>query len=65
MFFCGSKSPKPPKSKGKEKRVWDMGGTSTKNLDYSESNKSFINNGGQDEEIPAETVGIMSNAYTI
>ncbi|XP_010891598.1 signal recognition particle receptor subunit alpha [Esox lucius] len=35
-----SKSPKPPKEKqkGKEKRVWTLGGSSTKELDYSESN---------------------------
>uniref|UniRef100_A0A8C9VBS6 SRP receptor subunit alpha n=1 Tax=Scleropages formosus TaxID=113540 RepID=A0A8C9VBS6_SCLFO len=32
------KSPKPQKPKGKEKRVWDMGGSSTKELDYSASN---------------------------
>lgn len=58
---CDSKSPKPQKPKGKEKRVWDMGGTSTKNLDYSGSNdKSSLNNQGQDEEFVAETVGIKS-----
>ncbi|KAL0973311.1 hypothetical protein UPYG_G00201790 [Umbra pygmaea] len=35
-----SKSPKPAKEKqkGKEKRVWTLGGSSTKELDYSESN---------------------------
>ncbi|KAF4091500.1 hypothetical protein AMELA_G00037720 [Ameiurus melas] len=51
-----SKSPKPQKPKGKEKRVWDMGGTSTKDLDYSgTNNKNSFNNQGQDEELPAET----------
>ncbi|XP_060780022.1 signal recognition particle receptor subunit alpha isoform X2 [Neoarius graeffei] len=51
-----NKSPKPQKPKGKEKRVWDMGGTSTKDLDYSGSNnKSSFNNQGQDDEFPAET----------
>ncbi|KAL4647277.1 signal recognition particle receptor subunit alpha isoform X1 [Arapaima gigas] len=32
------RSPKPQKPKGKEKRVWDVGNSSTKELDYSESN---------------------------
>uniref|UniRef100_A0A672IVJ0 SRP54-type proteins GTP-binding domain-containing protein n=1 Tax=Salarias fasciatus TaxID=181472 RepID=A0A672IVJ0_SALFA len=32
-----SKSPKPQKPKEKQMRVWDMGGSSTKNLDYSDS----------------------------
>ncbi|XP_053533984.1 signal recognition particle receptor subunit alpha isoform X3 [Ictalurus punctatus] len=51
-----NKSPKPQKPKGKEKRVWDMGGTSTKHLDYSgTNNKNSFNNQGQDEEFPAET----------
>lgn len=60
--MCDSKSPKPQKSKGKENRVWDMGGTSAKELDYSESNnKSSANSEGQDEELSAETVGIMSD----
>ncbi|MCJ8733397.1 hypothetical protein PDJAM_G00222850 [Pangasius djambal] len=51
-----NKSPKPQKPKGKEKRIWDMGGTSTKDLDYSgTNNKSSFNNQVQDEEFPAET----------
>uniref|UniRef100_A0A7N6A9P5 SRP54-type proteins GTP-binding domain-containing protein n=1 Tax=Anabas testudineus TaxID=64144 RepID=A0A7N6A9P5_ANATE len=41
-----SKSPKPPKQpKGKQMRVWDMGGSSTKNLDYSERNGDSSANG--------------------
>uniref|UniRef100_A0A8C9RJN1 SRP receptor subunit alpha n=1 Tax=Scleropages formosus TaxID=113540 RepID=A0A8C9RJN1_SCLFO len=36
--LANRKSPKPQKPKGKEKRVWDMGGSSTKELDYSASN---------------------------
>uniref|UniRef100_A0A672ISU1 SRP54-type proteins GTP-binding domain-containing protein n=1 Tax=Salarias fasciatus TaxID=181472 RepID=A0A672ISU1_SALFA len=35
--FYHSKSPKPQKPKEKQMRVWDMGGSSTKNLDYSDS----------------------------
>ncbi|KAK3548887.1 hypothetical protein QTP70_021244 [Hemibagrus guttatus] len=49
-----NKSPKPQKPKGKEKRVWDMGGTSTKDLDYSGINNRKYNNQEQDEEFPAE-----------
>ncbi|KAG2470019.1 signal recognition particle receptor subunit alpha [Polypterus senegalus] len=37
-----SKSPKPDKKKGKENRIWELGGNSTKDLDYSQSL-----NGGQ------------------
>lgn len=38
-----------------------MGGTSTKDLDYSGgNNKRSFNNQGQDEEFLAETVGIKS-----
>uniref|UniRef100_A0A3P9M1B2 SRP receptor subunit alpha n=1 Tax=Oryzias latipes TaxID=8090 RepID=A0A3P9M1B2_ORYLA len=33
-----SKSPKPQKPRGKTKRVWDNGGTNTKELDYSAKN---------------------------
>ncbi|MBN3318037.1 SRPRA protein, partial [Atractosteus spatula] len=41
-----SKSPRPPKPRGKENRVWDNGGSSSRDLDYSKS--SF--NGAQDGE---------------
>lgn len=51
-----SKSPKPPKPKGKEKRVWANNGTNDKELDYSGSNSS-TNNPEQDLEITAEQVG--------
>ncbi|KAM9481126.1 signal recognition particle receptor subunit alpha isoform 1-T1 [Clarias gariepinus] len=44
-----NKSPKPQKPKGKEKRVWEMGGTSTKDLDYSGTNKNLFNHQSQDE----------------
>ncbi|KAK2846985.1 hypothetical protein Q5P01_009984 [Channa striata] len=49
-----SKSPKPQKPKGKQMRVWDMGGSSTKNLDYSGKNGDGSSNGGsqnQEEQI--------------
>ena len=35
-FLASSKSPKPQKPKGKENRVWVLGGSSTKELDYSD-----------------------------
>lgn len=69
-FLClhvirDSKSPKPQKPKGKEKRVWEMGGTSTKDLDYSGTNKNLFNHQSQDE-FSVETVGIESNSdYTV
>ncbi|XP_066565634.1 signal recognition particle receptor subunit alpha [Amia ocellicauda] len=50
-----SKSPKPPsKPRGKENRVWDMGGNSSKHLDYSEENNSSA--GGAEEDFAADPV---------
>ncbi|KAK9958386.1 hypothetical protein ABG768_010509 [Culter alburnus] len=50
-----SKSPKPPKPKGKEKRVWDMGGRNTGELDYSGTNGNNSNDAqNQDYEASAE-----------
>ncbi|XP_070684966.1 signal recognition particle receptor subunit alpha [Pempheris klunzingeri] len=42
-----TKSPKPQKPREKQMRVWDMGGSSTKNLDYSERNGDSSPNGGE------------------
>lgn len=49
MFFtfAHSKSPKPQKPKEKQMRVWDMGGSSTKDLDYSHRNGDGSQNGGE------------------
>lgn len=56
-FVLHSKSPKPPKPKGKANRVWEMGGRNTGELDYSGTNG---NNSGdaqnQDYEGSAEPV---------
>uniref|UniRef100_A0A673BQG6 SRP54-type proteins GTP-binding domain-containing protein n=1 Tax=Sphaeramia orbicularis TaxID=375764 RepID=A0A673BQG6_9TELE len=41
----GDKSPKPQKPKEKQMRVWVLGGSSTKNLDYSERNGDNTTNG--------------------
>uniref|UniRef100_A0A665UKD1 SRP54-type proteins GTP-binding domain-containing protein n=1 Tax=Echeneis naucrates TaxID=173247 RepID=A0A665UKD1_ECHNA len=41
------KSPKPQKPREKQMRIWEMGGSSTKNLDYSESNGGSSPNGGE------------------
>ncbi|XP_067245792.1 signal recognition particle receptor subunit alpha [Chanodichthys erythropterus] len=50
-----SKSPKPPKPKGKEKRVWDMGGRNTGELDYSGTNGNNSSDAqNQDYEASAE-----------
>uniref|UniRef100_A0A673BT85 SRP54-type proteins GTP-binding domain-containing protein n=1 Tax=Sphaeramia orbicularis TaxID=375764 RepID=A0A673BT85_9TELE len=40
-----TKSPKPQKPKEKQMRVWVLGGSSTKNLDYSERNGDNTTNG--------------------
>ncbi|AWO99393.1 putative signal recognition particle receptor subunit alpha [Scophthalmus maximus] len=44
-----SKSPKPQKPREKQRRVWDMGGSSPKELDYSEQ-KGGVNSGEPREE---------------
>ncbi|XP_056090178.1 signal recognition particle receptor subunit alpha [Rhinichthys klamathensis goyatoka] len=50
-----SKSPKPQKPKGKAKRVWDMGGRNTGDLDYSGSNgNNYSDAQTQDHEASAE-----------
>ncbi|KAI3353825.1 hypothetical protein L3Q82_005040 [Scortum barcoo] len=45
-----SKSPKPQKPREKQMRVWDMGGSSTKDLDYSERNGDGSSNGGDQNQ---------------
>ncbi|XP_040031608.2 signal recognition particle receptor subunit alpha [Gasterosteus aculeatus] len=45
-----TKSPKPQKPKEKQMRVWDMGGSSTKALDYSGSNGDNSENGGKQNQ---------------
>ncbi|XP_071328141.1 signal recognition particle receptor subunit alpha [Trachinotus anak] len=45
-----SKSPKPQKPREKEKRVWDMGGSSAKDLDYSKRNGESSPNGGEQNQ---------------
>ncbi|KAF7664774.1 hypothetical protein LDENG_00165170 [Lucifuga dentata] len=45
-----SKSPKPQKPKEKQRRVWDMGGSSTKDLDYSQRNGNGSHDGGEQSQ---------------
>lgn len=42
-----SKSPKPQKPKGKQNRVWNNGGSSTRDLDYSDKNGNGSPNGAE------------------
>ncbi|XP_077396253.1 signal recognition particle receptor subunit alpha [Festucalex cinctus] len=50
-----SKSPKPQKPKEKQRRVWDMGGNSTKDLDYSDRNGESSPNGcDQNQDAPID-----------
>uniref|UniRef100_A0A3P8U7Y4 SRP receptor subunit alpha n=1 Tax=Amphiprion percula TaxID=161767 RepID=A0A3P8U7Y4_AMPPE len=64
LIFCYlpcSKSPKPQKPREKQMRVWDMGGNSTKDLDYSERNGDGSTNGGeQNQECSALLVFLSS-----
>ncbi|XP_023679014.1 signal recognition particle receptor subunit alpha [Paramormyrops kingsleyae] len=54
-----SKSPKPQKPKGKQKRTWDNGGSSTKELDYSNSNgNSSHDASGPSGDAPADVMGV-------
>ncbi|XP_061916491.1 signal recognition particle receptor subunit alpha [Entelurus aequoreus] len=45
-----SKSPKPQKPKEKKRRVWEMGGSTTKDLDYSDRNGDCSNGGDQNQD---------------
>ncbi|KAJ7995450.1 hypothetical protein DPEC_G00244690 [Dallia pectoralis] len=56
-----SKSPKPvkEKQKGKEKRVWTLGGSSTKELDYSESNGNGAHSAGEQGLDPQVNLGMQ------
>ena len=40
--FSATKSPKPQKPKEKQRRVWDMGGSSPTALDYSDPNSPDV-----------------------
>ncbi|KAK5868410.1 hypothetical protein PBY51_009428 [Eleginops maclovinus] len=44
------KSPKPQKPREKQMRVWDMGGNSTKEVDYSRRNGDGSSNGGDQNQ---------------
>uniref|UniRef100_A0A3P9I3B2 SRP receptor subunit alpha n=1 Tax=Oryzias latipes TaxID=8090 RepID=A0A3P9I3B2_ORYLA len=56
-----SKSPKPQKPRGKTKRVWDNGGTNTKELDYSAKNGDSP--GVNDKDLDAHTdLGIQQSS---
>lgn len=57
LWLPHSKSPKPQKPREKQRRVWDMGGSSTKDLDYSERNGGGSPDGGeQDKEAQSDLV---------
>ncbi|XP_071765718.2 signal recognition particle receptor subunit alpha [Centroberyx gerrardi] len=45
-----SKSPKPQKPKEKQRRVWDMAGSSTKDLDYSQRNGNGSHDAGDQSQ---------------
>ncbi|XP_048836328.1 signal recognition particle receptor subunit alpha [Brienomyrus brachyistius] len=54
-----SKSPKPQKPKGKQKRTWDNGGSSTKELDYSNSNGNSPHDAtGPSGDASADVIGV-------
>uniref|UniRef100_A0A668T0Z5 SRP54-type proteins GTP-binding domain-containing protein n=1 Tax=Oreochromis aureus TaxID=47969 RepID=A0A668T0Z5_OREAU len=62
-----SKSPKPQKPKGKQNRVWNTGGISTRDLDYSDKNGNGSPNGAEqnlEEMQPASMKGdLLSVEY--
>ncbi|XP_041796310.1 signal recognition particle receptor subunit alpha [Chelmon rostratus] len=57
-----SKSPKPQKPKEKQRRVWDMGGSSTKDLDYSERNGDGSSNGHEQMQEAQTDPGMQLNS---
>ncbi|XP_035535577.1 signal recognition particle receptor subunit alpha [Morone saxatilis] len=57
-----SKSPKPQKPREKQMRVWDMGGSSAKDLDYSGRNGDGSPNGGDQNPEAQIDLGIQLNS---
>lgn len=56
-----TKSPKPQKPKEKQMRVWNMGGSSTKDLDYSGRNEDNATNGtDQNQEAHIDGLQVSS-----
>uniref|UniRef100_A0A8C2ZHF0 SRP receptor subunit alpha n=1 Tax=Cyclopterus lumpus TaxID=8103 RepID=A0A8C2ZHF0_CYCLU len=54
---CCSKSPKPQKPRGKQMRVWDIGGRDTKELDHSKRNgDDSLNGSNQNYEAQTDPV---------
>lgn len=51
-----SKSPKPQKPREKQMRVWDMGGSSTKDLDYTKNGDGSQNGGEEHQEAQIDLV---------
>uniref|UniRef100_A0A3Q2YV87 SRP receptor subunit alpha n=1 Tax=Hippocampus comes TaxID=109280 RepID=A0A3Q2YV87_HIPCM len=54
--LTASKSPKPQKPKEKQRRVWEMTGSSTKDLDYSDRNGESSPDCDQNPDAPIATV---------
>ncbi|XP_074536578.1 signal recognition particle receptor subunit alpha [Halichoeres trimaculatus] len=50
-----SKSPKPQKPREKQRRVWEMGGSSTKDLDYTKNENNSPNGDEQNLEAQIDT----------
>lgn len=50
-----SKSPKPQKPREKQRRVWEMGGSSTKDLDYTKNDNNSPNGDEQHLEAQIDT----------
>ncbi|XP_037630427.1 signal recognition particle receptor subunit alpha [Sebastes umbrosus] len=57
-----TKSPKPQKPKEKQMRVWDMGGSSTRELDYSGRNGDGSQNGGEQNPEAQIDLGMQLNS---
>ncbi|XP_029302155.1 signal recognition particle receptor subunit alpha isoform X2 [Cottoperca gobio] len=57
-----TKSPKPQKPKEKQRRVWDMGGNSTKALDYSGRNGDGSSNDGDQNQEAHIDLGMQLNS---
>lgn len=57
-----TKSPKPQKPKEKQMRVWDMGGSSTRELDYSGRNGDGSQNGGEQNLEAQIDLGMQLNS---
>uniref|UniRef100_A0A3B4ULA0 SRP receptor subunit alpha n=1 Tax=Seriola dumerili TaxID=41447 RepID=A0A3B4ULA0_SERDU len=62
MLSSHRKSPKPQKPREKQMRVWDMGGSSTKDLDYSYNGDNCSPSNGGEQHLEAQNDPVSTHS---